>query len=917
MLDKKIIETCEYISRKISDMATLGRAEPSQDMLTKFRPLVEYTALKVCPQEFPVNFKDYQQKQKAVKACNHKQELKFLYNFYNLLSATSQHDFNNEDASDHLVLKYYQYLKQIRELLAKNNLHVLFNLEDYPEDTDEETREYHRKIADVIEHPTSCEYESHPVSERYYIISLHPFFVNRELYYEVTFCRASDNTSKFDRMIAFTKLKMMSNYAVSFTSISREKISVLETEIEVMIIHDWMISIRACEFRNYASLFGPVSSFPLKVSDDCKMLMSYMMDEQVSLADIVRYEDEPFNNLMEKIKTESGSNVFLPLLISSRMRIKGKKKCGNVLLYLLSEMNNNIIKAQRTYLCFSCAEAEGLALDKKSLNFDLMPFYLIPAKYKPGLAFPSEIFDVEGREHELLGRFLRNRSENEGLIFASADEIDSVIEKHGWSVTKDDLVERLNQLLPERLKKARIKTFNKNYYVKEYVTDTTELLKKLMDISQKNLSCDIRMQIENACHSSEKIDKETSEILTGMFQSSRLIIINGVAGTGKTTLLSKIAECLSSQPKIFLASTNSTVMNLNNRINVPNSRFYTIWSYINQKSHAYSNSILFVDECSNVSNKDMRKILSLSNYKLIVLCGDAAQIEAIRFGNWFKFLPNFVDKSVVTELTTMHRTTDPNLVKLWMAVRDYDEMMLDYMVSAGYSKNLDLSLFEPCSKDEIILCTNYSGFYGINNINRIMQAHNPKPAVKIGENVFKAGDPVLFNEFKRFGDVFHNNQKGRIISIVEDKHNNVAHFTLEVNGRIENGIGGDGGFSIISVPNGHEYTEVSFDVSLTQNSDEDDIVKSLATIPFYVAYAVSVHKAQGLEYDSVKIVVSRENQRYLTHDVFYTAVTRARNKLQIYWSPESELKVVSRMKEKDKGKDYNFIRQMLKLDNMK
>ena len=55
---------------------------------------------------------------------------------------------------------------------------------------------------------------------------------------------------------------------------------------------------------------------------------------------------------------------------------------------------------------------------------------------------------------------------------------------------------------------------------------------------------------------------------------------------------------------------------------------------------------------------------------------------------------------------------------------------------------------------------------------------------------------------------------------------------------------------------------------------------------------VSIHKAQGLEYKSVKIVITDEVEEQITHNIFYTAITRAKEKLKIYWSPETENKVI-------------------------
>ena len=59
-----------------------------------------------------------------------------------------------------------------------------------------------------------------------------------------------------------------------------------------------------------------------------------------------------------------------------------------------------------------------------------------------------------------------------------------------------------------------------------------------------------------------------------------------------------------------------------------------------------------------------------------------------------------------------------------------------------------------------------------------------------------------------------------------------------------------------------------------------------------LAYAVSIHKAQGLEYKSVKIVIPSNNAEKITHSIFYTAITRAKEKLKIYWSAETMKKVI-------------------------
>lgn len=70
---------------------------------------------------------------------------------------------------------------------------------------------------------------------------------------------------------------------------------------------------------------------------------------------------------------------------------------------------------------------------------------------------------------------------------------------------------------------------------------------------------------------------------------------------------------------------------------------------------------------------------------------------------------------------------------------------------------------------------------------------------------------------------------------------------------------------------------------------------SREVVPFQVAYAISIHKAQGLEYNSVKVIVTNEIEEQITHNIFYTAITRARKKLKIYWTPEIQHKVLTEM----------------------
>lgn len=95
------------------------------------------------------------------------------------------------------------------------------------------------------------------------------------------------------------------------------------------------------------------------------------------------------------------------------------------------------------------------------------------------------------------------------------------------------------------------------------------------------------------------------------------------------------------------------------------------------------------------------------------------------------------------------------------------------------------------------------------------------------------------------------------------------------------------------------------DASIFSTAENDEIT----VVPFQVAYAVSIHKAQGLEYRSVKIVITDEVDEMISHSIFYTAITRARERLKIYWTPEVENKVLSNMAPMDRKKDVGILRK--------
>ena len=395
-----------------------------------------------------------------------------------------------------------------------------------------------------------------------------------------------------------------------------------------------------------------------------------------------------------------------------------------------------------------------------------------------------------------------------------------------------------------------------------------------------------------------------------MFANSRVALIYGSAGTGKSTLIKHISNFWTDNKKIFLANTHPAVDNMRRKVTAGNSEYNTIAKFLSQRNNNTNCDILFIDECSTVSNDDMRRVLEKASFKLLVLVGDVYQIESIYFGNWFSIAQKFVPKTSVFELTHPYRTTNDDLLTVWDRVRKLDDAILEPLVKNGYVARLDESIFEHSENDEIILCLNYDGLYGINNINRFLQNSNPNESVVWGVNTYKVGDPILFNESNIFSPLIHNNSKGRIANIRVDNHKIWFDIELEESINEIDALGYD--FELIG-ESGTGKSIISFGVNQYRSTDEDDEDNDSAVVPFQVAYAVSIHKAQGLEYDSVKIVITNETEERITHNIFYTAITRAKNKLKIYWSPETEQSVLERLEVKNSPKDAYLLSQLSSL----
>ena len=883
---KQIQSADEVICRNIESLVD-HRALLSQNILSQLRNLVEGVAVRLHAGSSDAEF-SYPAVEPAFSFVKSKARLNFLGKFHKLIQKSASHYTMDGDTSERLMLKYYEYLYRIRRLLQDDfGIGVLANLENFPVDLDPSLREYHEKIAAWIEAVRSNS-PDRSNQGRYYIHKTRPFFVSGRIYYETTFYRAVNKVSKFDRIIAFTDIDMTDKYAAILT-LRQDKIEVLGQTMPITIIREWEVSIRPCEFNNFARLLGITLEVKAPLAE-YRYLMRYLTARSNSLLDLIDMSDDRYVALTAQGMSGVATPQVFPVLNEARRLVRLGAPGYNTLRYLMLRMHNQILKPQ--YHWEGCDRLSGMKVKYGCIPFDTMPFCTSLPGHNPRYWDLVESLDESGRNHELLVRRVKNNVERHGILYTPVGDLEDFGDVNG-------LISTYNSKLYYTHTERQLLLDKGHVFIRGYENDTCAIVKKLQEYASAGIASYTQAVERWLDETPRRIDDPAKEdALKQLFSQSRVALIYGAAGTGKSTMVDHIAGYFNNKKKLFLAHTNPAIDNLKRKVSAQNSDFRTISSQLYRSAVDPEYDLLVIDECSTVSNADLIKVVEKTSFKLLVLVGDVYQIESIQFGNWFGIIRSFIPGTSVFELTTPFRTKSESLLSFWNKVRSIEDDLAEVMAQNGYSTVLDKTLFETQGGDEIILCLNYDGLYGINNINRFLQSSNPGAATTWRVSTYKIGDPILFHETERFRPMIYNNLKGRIVGI--DQFPDRIQFDVELDRSLS---------ELDIVGDELEYlgeSTVRFSVYENETSDEDD--DSLNTsVPFQVAYAVSIHKAQGLEYDSVKIVITNANEDDITHSIFYTAVTRARKRLRIFWTPETQQAVLQSLRRSSKPKDVALL----------
>lgn len=902
--EQEIIYICSVIDKNIEAHKILkDRGLLSENILSQLRNLTEDVAIFINNTENSLSLDiHYNNVDDSIKYVSSVKKYKYISVFHKFLQSTASHYTPSEDDAERLVLYYFRYICMIKQTLENLGIIVLKKLEDFPIYEDNLTKEHYKNIGNVIDTVGNVKSKSLK-SGRFYVVKNKPIYANGKLYYEITLTKATDYTNKFERILMYTKYYIPDNYSIKI-SYQEKSIELFSLRTKIKVIDNYFISIRPCELKNIGLIFGINN----KIDDsyaEYSNLMRILTDEEKNLLELVLMDNELFEKYIEKIKGNAENNNITNLLVMIRKHLLSSKKGRNILRYFLVKPDNKVIKTQ---LCdYPNNYISYLYLVNQSIPFDSMPYAMSLFNHNISWIHLIGAVDIEGRNFELLGRYIKNNCESNNILYTSCDELD----KFG---NIDELIEEYNDSLVrygiDRQQKGKLVKEYDNVYIKSYEDTSIEIINTLNSY-KSNIQKEFAEVIDNKKEEYLNMDlsEDKKEILNDIFRNHSIGIIYGPAGTGKTKMLEVLSMIFCGYSKIFLSNTNTAVENLRARISgidLFNSTFKTVANYNKYDDNDYD--ILIVDECSMISNKDMLKAIKKQRYKLVILAGDVFQIESIKYGNWFSLSYYLFKNEFVYDLIQTNRTDDIELLELWKMIRDNDDNALNKINSQEYSSPIDFKeIFNKKDTDEIILCLNYDGLYGINNINKVLQEKNSNIEYTIGVDTFKIEDPIVFNDCPRFRDLY-NNLKGTIKNIEKDNENDCVWFTILVDDILYNS---ENNYEILE--NMDNKTLIRLYVRNFKDTNDDDDDRNEHIIPFNLAYAVSIHKAQGLEYNSVKIIITSNVEEQITKNIFYTAITRTKKYLKIFWSPESQMKIFDNMKKRNSTKDVAILKNKINI----
>lgn len=479
----------------------------------------------------------------------------------------------------------------------------------------------------------------------------------------------------------------------------------------------------------------------------------------------------------------------------------------------------------------------------------------------------------------------------ESLCFRFGDTyLDENTIRNGVNLILEDKVteEELSYYLIKLNSLGKIIIEDDKYILLSYYKDENYISSMAYDLSNKpdTIIDDIELKIEKlemffGINYNEEQKKAIKQAIIKNFS-----IITGGPGTGKTTIIKGIVQLYKlitgysydklKEKMILLAPTGRAAKRMSEACTHPASTIhrYLKWNKetlefgLNEKNKSNAEFII-VDESSMIDVNLMASLFkALTNKVKILFIGDYNQLESVGPGNILKdlidsemintiFLKEIYrqdQNSYITELayevnkgelgeSFTSKKDDYNFIEC----SDNDALNACCMVAKkAIDKNYDI-------KNVQVLAPMYKGICGIDNLNKILQSiFNPsdpsKEEVYDGDVTYRVGDKILQLENMPDDNVFN----------------------------------GDIGF--IEKIKGSEIT-INFDGNVVKYSPKE--YKSIKH-----GYAISIHKAQGSEFQIVIMPIVSSYKMMLYKKLVYTGITRAKKSLILIGDPKSFVKAV-------------------------
>ena len=402
----------------------------------------------------------------------------------------------------------------------------------------------------------------------------------------------------------------------------------------------------------------------------------------------------------------------------------------------------------------------------------------------------------------------------------------------------------------------------KNYGVVIYPSELYEI--------EQNIGSEILRLIRSS--SPHDIDEDSiSDILdpeqknaVKMQKNSGVKILTGGPGTGKTTVIREIIRIhdLSENEPVFLCAPTGRAAVRMTEVVGGNYRAQTIHKMLgvrnigdNQyicsytKSNQMPKGLFVVDEMSMVDEKIFYHLLqAIPNGSTIILSGDPNQLPSVSSGTVLKDL---MESGIIesTELKTVHRQKDGNSI-----IDNYYHILKD---DPNLEKDDDFQVFSVNSDAEVIRT--------LSLLYRKYNSTDPRKfQILTTTRKGKVGKYAI--------DLMVETSKKQSVS--KDTYCPMTDFAI--------------GDKIMMTANKYDrgywngdvgiITAVADDSVTVQFDEESRVIERDWFEDMEHAWATTVHKAQGAEYETVIIILDNTYQNMLFNSIILTAITRAKKK---------------------------------------